>query len=41
VTFYLWVDEPVVSQVLGEPDQKSAHIEIYKKFSTQSGPNPW
>jgi len=30
-----------MSQVLGGPNQKSTRIEICKKISTQSGPNPW
>jgi len=30
-----------MSRVLGEPGQKSIHIEICKKISTQLGPNSW
>jgi len=50
VTLCLRVGEPPtrlsmgsarMSRVLGEPGQKSIHIEICKKISTQLGPNSW
>jgi len=49
VTLYLRVGEPTrlitgltqMSWVLSDPGQKSTRIEIYKKISTQLGPNPW
>jgi len=30
-----------MSRVLGGPDKKLTRIDIYKKNSTQPGPNPW
>ena len=30
-----------MNRVLNEPDQKSTHIEICKKISTQPSSNPW